>query len=130
VNRIFVTLLAALCTVGAFFMSALPASAAAINAGQSSVVQSPAPEISNFLLYIDTLPPGGDEPYPCNHGTSTVINGSLEDGHVQNNCDVRVWMYQNTNETGYNICVNPKTGEDINRTYYSIYISTNTAKCG
>jgi hypothetical protein len=50
--------------------------------------------------------------------------------YIANGCAVRVWMYQNSNDTGYNLCVNPRSSTGaLGRTYRSYWVSSNSAKC-
>ena len=50
--------------------------------------------------------------------------------YVANGCAVRVWLYQNSNDSGYTLCVNPRysTGA-LGRTYRSYWVSSNSANC-
>jgi hypothetical protein len=50
--------------------------------------------------------------------------------YVANGCAVRVWLYQNSNDSGYTLCVNPRSSTGaLGRTYRAYWVSSNSAKC-
>ncbi|HLH57648.1 MAG TPA: hypothetical protein VKV33_00720 [Streptosporangiaceae bacterium] len=51
--------------------------------------------------------------------------------YVANGCAVRVWLYQNSNDSGsYNLCINPRSSTGaLGREYRSYWVSSNSAKC-
>jgi hypothetical protein len=49
---------------------------------------------------------------------------------AQNGCAVRVWLYQNSNRTGYRLCLNRHTNTgNFHRTYREFFISNNSSPC-
>lgn len=49
---------------------------------------------------------------------------------LSNGCAVRVWLYQYSNDTGYTLCVNPRsTTGAFARTYRAYWVSSNSANC-
>jgi len=71
-------------------------------------------------------------PYVCNSGTY-LPGGRLLASRapfVQNNCTVRVWLHQNSNGSGYALCIGQgtRTGT-LHRDYRQFLISTNTSPC-
>lgn len=58
--------------------------------------------------------------YKLNAGSSYVMNG----------CNVRVWLAQNSDGSGYEFCVSPGDGPIyIYRPYHSVGVSTNGSPC-
>jgi hypothetical protein len=63
---------------------------------------------------------------PC-----TYRGGSMSPPkYVANGCAVRVWLYQNSNDTGYTLCINKRSSTGaLGRTYRSYWVSNNSANC-
>jgi hypothetical protein len=51
------------------------------------------------------------------------------DTSVENYCNVRVWLAQYSNGTGYKLCVSPGYFVTIYRSYRDVGISTNGSNC-
>jgi hypothetical protein len=90
---------------------------------------TPAFAVNNFVLFPVTEPPGGHNNFPCIHGDS-YTNVPIDLISANNNCDVRVWMYQFAGGGGYNICISPKAQNfQFHRSYGRIFISLNSSHC-
>jgi hypothetical protein len=97
--------------------------------GAILVFSTPALAVNNVRAYYDTMPLGGYYPYACYHGHS--YQGIPDSTYrIDNNCDVRVWLYQNLDGSGYNFCVSPGTSFHPNRQYERLWISENSSNCG
>lgn len=79
-----------------------------VTLGVLGAFSTPALAVNDVRLYTATEPGGGYLPYACHHGQSY---GPFPDTQYKwvNNCDVRVWLYQNLDGSGYNFCVSPDT---------------------
>jgi hypothetical protein len=91
----------------------------------------PAFALNNFEVTWLGMPTNPEADYPCYHGTS-VSWVNPEPIQMNNNCDVRVWIYYFFGGVDqYNLCLNPRQVNFIpHRAYNQAYISTNTAACG
>jgi hypothetical protein len=50
--------------------------------------------------------------------------------YIANGCSTRVWMYQNSNDSGYSLCVNPRSSTGaLGRSYRSYWVSNNSQNC-
>jgi hypothetical protein len=50
--------------------------------------------------------------------------------YAANGCAVRVWLYQNSNDSGYTLCINPRSSTGaLGRSYRAYWVSSNSAKC-
>lgn len=112
-------------------VSVLPASASAVHtvhAAQASAAQAHSvtdPSLGFDLHYPVT---GNELRIPCVRGTNTPISPNNPD-EATNNCNVRVWLNQNPNGTGYNFCISPGDTVNINRTFSEVSITGNTSRC-
>jgi hypothetical protein len=97
-------------------MSALPASAAQAHS------------ITNPSLGFDLFYPNGALAIPCERGTTWDLSRNNEDA-ATNNCNVRVWLNENPNGTGYNFCISPGDTVNIHRTFSEVSITGNTSRC-
>ncbi len=71
---------------------------------------------------------------PCaagNYSTDFALSDPAKGAWVTNDCNVRVWLHQYSNGTGYNLCISPSPSATvfIYRSYQNIYVSTNGANC-
>lgn len=61
---------------------------------------------------------------------SNLYNLTPGSTYVVNDCNVRVWLSQNSNGSGYKFCVSPGDGPiNIYRPYHSVGVSTNGSRC-
>jgi hypothetical protein len=96
--------------------------------GAMIALTPPALAVNDVRIYYNTLPPDGYAPYPCDHGH--VYQGIVAPQYkVVNNCDVRVWLYENPDGTGYNRCISPGDTIFPNREYLRLKIGTSTNIC-
>lgn len=97
------------------------------SAASSSIAQS----VNHFLLYYNTMPPGGHLSYACHGGATHVVPEVIADielsGH--NNCSVRVWLHQNTDGSGRALCIRPNSVATIRHVYRKVQITNNTKSC-
>src|SRR5438132_423556 len=95
---------AALFSVTLLSGAAVAWSAASANAGIAQASSSSAKAVPdaavNAILYFHY---GGSFSYPCTRGSTYSVNAIVI--HVLNECGVRVWLHQNSNNTGVNFCV-------------------------
>lgn len=132
-----IPVVAALALIGMFGMPAATAVAAPVHAGMPSIashalnISAPAnPATCNnyaghFNIYYGYC--GSPDQRSCAGGTSSNINPPT---YVSNGCGTRVWLYQYTSHTGYNLCVNPNTSDGhLGRSYKAFWVSFNTANC-
>lgn len=99
-------------------------------AGALTLSAGPAFAVNNFKIYYASMPAGAHKDYACIHETNYQIP-NFDWLSADNNCDVRVWMYENVNAQGYNICISPGVQNyQLHRSYQWIYISNNTSACG
>ena len=65
--------------------------------------------------------------YNSGFAINRLVAGAL---WVDNYCGVRVWLHQNTDWSGYNLCLSPNSGNVfLHRSYHNVYISSNPARC-
>ena len=127
---------APLSLAGAFGIAATPASAttaavnakaAAISIDQAGASKAPAacPVENGFFSTWDSTCAG--TLWSCAHGTSSSLFPPM---FASNGCGTRVWLYQNSNRTGYTLCITKGTATGhLNRTYRAFWVSSNTANC-
>ncbi|HEY2237496.1 MAG TPA: hypothetical protein VGI21_01840 [Streptosporangiaceae bacterium] len=61
---------------------------------------------------------------------SNLYNLTPGSTYVVNDCNARVWLYQNSNGSGYKFCVSPGDGPiNIYRPYHLVGVSTNGSRC-
>ena len=66
----------------------------------------------------------------CTTGGHAVNFQPGGDPTVTNDCAVRIWLHQNRNGTGYNLCISPGTGTGtLKRIYLDAQVTTNKARC-
>jgi hypothetical protein len=111
-------------------VSVLPASASTVHtvhAGQVSAAQ--AHPKNDPSLGFDLFYSGGFElPIACVRGS----NGDLTNPDpvsAINNCNVRVWLNENPDGTGYNFCISPGDTVNIHRSFFEVSITGNTTRC-
>jgi len=129
-------ILLATLTIPAGVLAASPSASAsggasnAMAAGPIRVI-SQAKRVNNFILYLNSSPPGGNIKVACNGGaTHTVSAGAaLEELSGRNNCSVRVWLHQNPDGSGRALCIRPHSLATLKRAYRQIQITHNTATC-
>lgn len=97
---------------------------------------SPAEAAGPVQVWYSCLPGGYcHTDLACREGTnynSGVAVNELVAGAiwVDNYCGVRVWLHQNTDWSGYSLCLSPNSGNVyLHRSYHNVYISSNTARC-
>lgn len=129
----------ALSWAAAFALAATPATAMTATANAKvtpvSVHQHYTSEISkasascpiypgNFVTFDSTCT---GTAWSCSHGNSSSL---YPPAYVSNGCGTRVWLYQNRNRTGYNLCIKPNSATGhLNRTYRAFWVSSNPAGC-
>ena len=65
-----------------------------------------------------------------NHQPSSWLSLGLQPLKVLSGCNVRVWLSQYSNGTGYKLCISPFDGPiNIYRPYRDIGVSTNPNRC-
>ena len=85
--------------------------------------------VTDPSLGFDLFYPNGDElPIPCERGTNWQLSNNNEDA-ATNNCNVRVWLNENLNGTGYNFCISPGDAVNIHRTFFEVSVTGNTSRC-
>lgn len=67
--------------------------------------------------------------YPCVFDSFDTGNFMPVGSPVRNNCEVRVWLYQTGNWSGYSTCVSPGTAYDLGRSFQSAWVSSNRSAC-
>ena len=70
--------------------------------------------------------------YPCNGGADyQLIQLSIPSvAGVNNECSVRVWLHQNSNGSGYGLCISPHANVSVPRLVYrQLQVTVNTAAC-
>lgn len=111
-------------------MSVLPASASTVHtthAAHASAAQ--AHSVTDPSLGFDVFYPNGSSiAKACVRGTTGVLPNNNEDAAI-NNCNVRVWLNQNPDGTGYNFCISPGDTVNINRTFWEVSVTGNTSRC-
>jgi hypothetical protein len=100
-----------------------------IGGGLAAAVGTPAMAVNNFIYHYNTLRGPGTEYLPCVHGQNYDVSSSVAaSASYTNNCDVRVWVYDN----GVNNpqCVSPKKSAAANFSDATrVWISQNSAAC-
>ncbi len=99
---------------------------------RASALHADAPDTNYVALYYYCTEGDCEEDAAaCNWNTDHTIPLSIASNmfKVSNGCEVRVWLYENSNETGYSLCVRGSSNATIGRTYQSFWISQNTASC-
>ena len=67
-----------------------------------------------------------------NHAAPANLRAGTQDSFVLNDCNVRVWLAQYSNGTGYKLCLSPNAGTIrvwIYRAYADVGVSTNGSHC-
>jgi hypothetical protein len=67
-----------------------------------------------------------------NHAAPVNMREGTPDSWVLNGCNVRVWLAQNANGTGYELCLSPNAGTTrvfLSKSYADLAVSTNAAAC-
>jgi hypothetical protein len=67
-----------------------------------------------------------------NHTAPANMRAGTQDAFVLNGCNVRVWLSQYSNGTGYNLCLSPNAGTTrvwLYRAFADVGVSTNSAHC-
>ena len=67
-----------------------------------------------------------------NHAAPTNMREGTPDSWVLNGCNVRVWLAQYANGTGYKLCLSPNAGTTrvwLYKAYADVAVSTNGAHC-
>ena len=67
-----------------------------------------------------------------NHTAPVNMREGTQDSWVLNGCNVRVWLAQYANGTGYKLCVSPNAGTTrvwLYHAYADVGVSTNGAAC-
>lgn len=125
-----VTSTAALATTSAAAPNGLgrTAHATASTAGLSAP-SSATTKVRDFLLYYNTMPPGGHFTYACHGGATHIIPAFLDLLSGHNNCSVRVWLHQNPDGSGRALCIRPHSVAQIRRMYRQVQITNNTKSC-
>lgn len=91
---------------------------------------APAYAVNTSFIVFRTMPPS-HESVPCHHGTTGRI--PFPEDHdissVQNNCDVRMWLHQYADGTGYGVCIRANSQALIDRLYRQWQVTTNSSSC-
>jgi hypothetical protein len=92
---------------------------------------SPAPAyaVNNAWIWENGLSGPFHENFECVQGNSYNPADPTQEYGATNNCDVRIWLYQNPGGSGYNLCVSPGQYKALNRIYARLWISSNTSPC-
>jgi hypothetical protein len=67
-----------------------------------------------------------------NHAAPVNMQRGTQDSWVLNGCNVRVWLAQYANGTGYKLCLSPNAGTTrvwLYHAYADLAVSTNAAAC-
>jgi hypothetical protein len=67
-----------------------------------------------------------------NHAAPVNMQRGTQDSWVLNGCNVRVWLAQYANGTGYKLCLSPNAGTTrvwLYKSYADLAVSTNGAHC-
>ena len=67
-----------------------------------------------------------------NHSAPANMQAGTQDSWVLNGCNVRVWLSQYANGTGYKLCLSPNAGTTrvfLYKSYADLAVSTNSAAC-
>jgi hypothetical protein len=67
-----------------------------------------------------------------NHAAPANMKAGTQDSWVLNGCNVRVWLAQYANGTGYKLCLSPNAGTTrvwLYKAYADVGVSTNGAAC-
>ena len=67
-----------------------------------------------------------------NHSAPANMKAGTQDSWVLNGCNVRVWLSQYANGTGYKLCLSPNAGTTrvwLYKAYADVGVSTNGAAC-
>ena len=67
-----------------------------------------------------------------NHTAPVNMREGTQDSWVLNGCNVRVWLAQYANGTGYKLCLSPNAGTTrvwLYHAYADLAVSTNAAAC-
>ena len=99
-----------------------------LGGGLAAAVSTPALAVNNFIYHYVTLRGPGTEDLACVHGQSYNVSSSIA-GSVsyQNNCDVRVWVYDNAGSNPQ--CVSPGSAGAAFAEAGRVWISENSAAC-
>ena len=100
-----------------------------LGGGLAAAVSTPALAVNNFIYHYVTLRGPGTEDLACVHGQSYNVSSSIAASvSYQNNCDVRVWVYDNAGSNPQ--CVSP--GSSAGAAFAEagrVWISENSAAC-
>lgn len=115
---------------GASVAAAVPASAATTPAITTvHVTQKPSvPKVPDpSIKYVTFVYSSSVEVAECFAGNEDSM---LPSEYVSNGCTTRVWLYKHTDETGYNLCLQPNsTTGHLFRKYHSFRIVSNSKSC-
>jgi hypothetical protein len=129
-KKVKIALLAiALSAAGASSATAITANAAttpastAVHAAPQSVPKIPSASVRYVVFFYST---GGIAGRCLNWNEGAIAPPEF----VQNGCLTRVWLYQNSNETGYDLCLRPNsTTGHLGRAYRSFRVVPNNRTC-
>jgi len=99
-------------------------------AHQQDRLMQQSPQVTHYVTLVNYN--GRSWSYPCEEGT-TFHGGVLPNSiyYVINGCAVRVWLHQNNNNSGANICTSPNTAAKTNssKVMVNVYVSNNGSNC-
>jgi hypothetical protein len=76
---------------------------------------------------------GGSRTLFCSEGmrsSTRPLSSWPWPNQASNGCATRVWLYENSNSSGYTLCLNPHSDTGtLHRTYREFYVSVNASRC-
>jgi|HubBroStandDraft_3_1064219.scaffolds.fasta_scaffold445139_1 hypothetical protein len=83
---------------------------------------------TSYINYY-TIPPS-DQPIYCVYNTGYSIDHPTNILDVYNKCSVRIFLHEDANGSGYNVCINPGQDKPIGRTVYrQLQVTANHNNC-
>jgi hypothetical protein len=107
----------------------------ASSVGQAHQAKPDTTPSGTFYVFFPTDPPGGYVYTNCtagNHPTPGQLQVPPLGTYVENYCNVRVWLAEYSNGTGYELCISPNGNSGqvyIYRSYRDMGVSTNGSNC-
>jgi hypothetical protein len=119
---------------GTLGLASVPSAAEAAPTAASAPALAGRPNIldTNYATVNWNSEPPRSTSYACNGGADYHLPSSLPGVifSVWDNCNVRVWLHENSNGSGYGFCISPHRTFDVPfLVYRQLQVTVNTAAC-